>query len=414
MQTRASGGELMPVFKRKYGSGKTVWRYMFSAPGSTAQDRRLIGEVGFASKQEAVDGEAKRRIEELQKYELARAGATTVAAALPTTFAMLLQEFFRQHAEEKLAPKTIERYREMAAYLAPELLAMPLGEITALHLNREWNRLLKSGGHHRKSKQARPLSAKTVRHVAGLVSSAFTRAQKWGLVTSNPVTHSEPPVPKKHRGIALTPAQQALVFESATGSWCMATLLEVSAATGARRDEVLALCWSDIQDGRAIITRSLTQTRQVLEFKGTKSERPRDVKVPASALAALDAHRRLQNEFREQFGPDYWADIDLIFANPDGTPLRPNSVSSAVSLLFRRLGLPKGASLHSLRHSHGSHLVADGVPLPVVSERLGHSSVRTTADVYAHALRGQDDEAALRWDEFQRRGTGPRPERKLQ
>ena len=54
------------------------------------------------------------------------------------------------------------------------------------------------------------------------------------------------------------------------------------------------------------------------------------------------------------------------------------------------------------------------VPLPVVSERLGHSSVRTTADVYAHALRGQDDEAALRWDEFQRRGTGDHPERKLQ
>jgi hypothetical protein len=67
-----------------------------------------------------------------------------------------------------------------------------------------------------------------------------------------------------------------------------------------------------------------------------------------------------------------------------------------VSLLFRRLGLPQGASLHSLRHSHGSHLLADGVPLAMVSERLGHSSVRTTAEVYAHALRGQDDEAARR------------------
>jgi integrase len=194
----------------------------------------------------------------------------------------------------------------------------------------------------------------------------------------------------------------------------MATFLEVAAATGARRGEVLALRWSDIQDGRAIITRSLTQTRQLLEFKGTKTERPRDVKVPESALAALDAHRKRQDEFRQQFGRDYRADLDLIFANPDGEPLRPNSISSVVSLLFRRLGLPKGASLHSLRHSHGSHLVADGVPLPVVSERLGHSSVRTTADVYAHALRGQDDDAARRWDEFQRRGTGDRVERKIQ
>jgi integrase len=404
----------MPVFKRKYESGTTVWRYMFSAPDSTRQDRRLVGEVGFASKQEAVDAEAKRRTEERQKYELAKAGAATIAAAFPTTFAMLLQEFFRQHAEEKLAPKTIERYRELAAYLAPELLAMPLGEVTALHLSREWNRLLKSGGHHRTTKQARPLSAKTVRHVAGLVSSAFARAQRWGLVTNNPVTHSEPPVPKKHRGIALTPAQQVLVYASASGPWCMAAFLEVAAATGARRGEVLALRWSDIQDGRAIINRSLTQTRQVLEFKGTKTERPRDVKVPASALATLEEHQQRQNEFRRQFGPEYRADLDLIFANPDGTPLRPNSVSSVVSLLFRRLGLPKGASLHSLRHSHGSHLLADGVPLPVVSERLGHSSVRTTAEVYAHAIRGQDDEAALRWDEFQRRGTADRLARKLQ
>jgi len=92
----------MPIFKRKYESGKTVWRYIFSAPGSTAQDRRLIGVVGFASKQEAVDAEAKRRAEELQKYALAKAGAATVAAALPTTLAMLLHEFFRQQLRREI------------------------------------------------------------------------------------------------------------------------------------------------------------------------------------------------------------------------------------------------------------------------------------------------------------------------
>jgi len=107
----------MPVFKRTYESGKTVWRYIFSAPGSTRQDRRLVEAVSFASKQEAIDAEAKRRTEEMQKFDLAKAGAGPVAAALPTTLAMQLQEFFRQHAEEKLAPKTIERYGELAAYL---------------------------------------------------------------------------------------------------------------------------------------------------------------------------------------------------------------------------------------------------------------------------------------------------------
>jgi integrase len=225
-----------------------------------------------------------------------------------------------------------------------------------------------------------------------------------GLVANNPVTRSEPPVPKKRRGIALTPAQQALVCESASGVWCLPTFLEVSAATGARRGEVLALRWSDLQDGRVVIARSLTQTKQVLEFKEPKTEDSvRVVSLPASARNALDIHRKRQQEFRQHYGPDYRADLDLIFANPDGTPLKPDSVSASVSALCRRLKLPKGVSLHTLRHSHGSHLLAAGMPLPAVSERLGHSSVRVTADVYSHAIRGQDDEAARRWEEFQGR-----------
>ena len=59
---------------------------------------------------------------------------------------MLLNEFFLQHADEKLAPKTVERYREQAVYLAPELLALPITEITPLHLAREWKRLLEREG----------------------------------------------------------------------------------------------------------------------------------------------------------------------------------------------------------------------------------------------------------------------------
>src|SRR5712671_4013737 len=116
-----------------------------------------------------------------------------------------------------------------------------------------------------------------------------------------------------------------------------------------------------------------------------------------------------QQEFRRQFGPDYRTDLDLIFANPDGTPLKPDSVSATVSLLFRRLKLPKGASLHSLRHTHTSHLLANGVPLPVVSARLGHSSVRVTAETYSHMIHGQDDEAALWWDQFRERNAPQKP-----
>jgi integrase len=127
-------------------------------------------------------------------------------------------------------------------------------------------------------------------------------------------------------------------------------------------------------------------------------------------LISLEAHREKQEELRQQFGPDYREDLNLIFANLNGAPLRPDSISASVSLLCRRLGLPKGASLHTLRHSHGSVLLADGVDLATVSERLGHSSVRVTADIYSHALRGRDQDAAKRWDEFMRRNGGSRDE----
>jgi integrase len=326
---------------------------------------------------------------------------------------MLMDEFFRQHVDEKLAPKTIERYHEQAAYLDRDLLGIPIGEIKPLHLNREWGRLSKSSGHHRRTKELRPLSAKTVRNIAGILSSAFSRAIRWGLISTNPVTNSEPSRVKKHHGVALTVAQTQLLLQSATEFWCMASFLELSVALGGRRGEILALRYSDIRDGRATIARSLTQTRRGLEFKGTKSEMPRVVAIPASKVATIEAHRKRQDLFRHQFGSDYRTDLDLIFANPDGTPLRPDSVSS-VSRLFRRLKLPKGASLHSLRHTHTSHLLANGVPLPVVSARLGHSSTRVTAEIYSHMINGQDDEAAQRWDDYQRLNSQPMQTKEIQ
>ena len=395
----------MPVKKRKYRSGKITWYYVFDAPGSTRENRCQITASGFASKREAEAAEAARRIEENQKHELLKAGR--VDMPVPKTLSSLLQEFLAEHAEKKLAAKTVERYREQTGYLSPELLAMPLPEIGALHLAREWNRLLERGGHHRRTKAPRPLSAKTVRNIAGVVSSAFARAVKWSLVQSNPVPLSEPPVPRKKDGMALTPVQQRLVVDASTGCWCLPVFLELSAATGARRGEILALRWADLQGRELFIARSLSQTKQGLAFKGTKTGKVRPVALPESTIAILDAHREAQAKFRAQFGPDYRSDLDLIFCNPDGALLRPDSISASVSALFRKLKLPRGTSLHSLRHSHGSHLLAAGLELPAVSERLGHSSVYVTATVYSHRISGRDEEAARKWDEFQRQNAPP-------
>jgi integrase len=404
----------MAVHKRTYESGRTVWFYVFDGPGSTRQNRRQIKESGFASKREAAVAEAERRIRVQREYEVEQARAV-VDAPLPRTLGDLLKEFLAEHAEKNLAAKTAERYREQAAYLSVELKTMPIESIRPLHLNREWNRLIEAGGHHRRTKEPRPLSKKTVRNIVGVVSSAFASAIKWGLISANPVEQSDPPTPKKHKGTALTPSQQRLLIDAATGCWCLAPLLEVSAASGGRRGELLALRWADYVDGVIFISRSLSQTKKGLEFKSTKTDEPRPVVLPDSAIAALEVHRTKQNAFRQQFGPDYRKDLDLIFSEPNGEQLKPDSISASVSALFKRLKLPKpkGASLHLLRHSHGSHLLASGMELTAVSERLGHSSPYVTATVYSHAIKGRDREAARKWEEFQRKGNVIDPEPKI-
>jgi integrase len=398
----------MSVRKWRGRNGKVSWCYVFDAPGSTKANRKQIKVTGFETKAAAVKAEAERRIEEDKKWELAQ---THPVENVPKTLGMLLDEFLEEHAAKKLAPKTTERYREQASYLSSDLLNMALPAITPLHLTKEWTRLVESGGHRRKTKEARPLSPKTVRNIAGLVSSVFARGIKWGIVTMNPVTNSEPPKVKRIPAIALTPMQQELVLKSASGPWCMRAYLEVAAATGCRRGELLALRWSDISGGRLWIARSLCQTKEKLEFKGTKTEKPRPVALPASAIKVLEAHREEQAKYHAQFGPDYRSDLDLVFSDVDGSALKPDSISASVSALFKRLKIPKpkGAALHIFRHTHTSHLLASGVPLPAVSARLGHSSVRTTQEIYAHMITGQDDEAAKAWEEFQQKGTEGQP-----
>jgi len=393
----------MSVKKWKFRSGKASWCYVFDAPGSTREKRKQIRVTGFESKGKAQAAEAIRRIEEQKKYELAQ--TQPVPETLPTTLAMLLAEFLKEHAAKKLALKTTERYRQQLPYISAALMSTPLGQIKPVHLSREWTRLLESGGHTRKMKESRPLSAKTVRNIAGMVSSAFARGIKWGLVEMNPVTNSEPPKVQKHMAIALTPSQQQLVMEAASGPWCMRAYLEIAAATGCRRGDLLALRWSDIQDGRLTVERSLSQTKGRLEFKTTKTGKPRSVALPTSAIDTLQVHRAQQDALRQQFGADYRSDLDLVFAGPNGEALRPDSISGSVSALFKRLKInkPKGAALHLLRHTYTSVLLASGVPVPAVSARLGHSSVRTTQEIYAHMITGQDDEAAKAWEEYQRK-----------
>ncbi len=383
------------IYKRTLKSGKIDWCYSFGLPGSTQEKRLREQQTGFASKKAARDAEAARLVE-IQK----EAEDTGAAPAIPATrtLRILLNEFFDDFSG---APKTLERYRELADYLHADLLGTAIGDVTALQLHKEWKRLLERGGHTRKDKMPRPLSPKTVRNICGVVSSAFSYAILYELVPNNPAKSSQPPRVPKREKIALTPAQTSLLVESATIEW-LPVFLELDAASGLRRGELLALEWTDLVGNTLSVSKSLCQTKAGLILKPPKPGVARSIVLDDETLAVLASHRRQQEVYRAHFGTDYQG--NLIFANPDGTQLKPDSVSSAVSLLFRRLKMakPKGAALHLLRHTHGSQLIAKGVPITDISSRLGHWSSKTTLDVYAHALPNRDADVAQKWREFQR------------
>ena len=106
----------------------------------------------------------------------------------------------------------------------------------------------------------------------------------------------------------------------------------------------------------------------------------------------LRDHRTTQVATRLVMGPGY-TDRGYLFAMPDGRHWHPDSIGQAFDRLVASGGLPR-IRLHDLRHTHASHLLAAGVNVKVVSERLGHASASFTLDTYGHVLPGQQAEAA--------------------
>jgi integrase len=157
-----------------------------------------------------------------------------------------------------------------------------------------------------------------------------------------------------------------------------------------------------MEAGTIVISKSLEQTKAGLRVKETKGRKARIMPVPQEALEALHRVTASQEQNRPMFGPDYRTDLDLVFCHPDGSYIRPDTVTKAVRRIAKRAGL-KGVSLHTLRHSHGSQLLSADVPLPAVSKRLGHSNVYVTATVYSHALGADESTAAEKWEAAMKR-----------
>ncbi|MCX6625080.1 MAG: site-specific integrase [Acidobacteria bacterium] len=304
-----------------------------------------------------------------------------------------LQHWLDRYAPERCQPKTLERYRQLAGYLDRTGIAETrLRALTHSGIEEGLYNLLKAPGKRREH-----VSARSVRHVAALLNVALNKAYRLDLLAVNPMARVELPTVQKKDAASLSPDQMQKLRETCRGDWTFA-LVELALAIGARRGELLALTWDDIDwiTRTVTLSKSLEETKAGLRLKRPKSNKSRSCQIPRSTIIALQFLHDQQAEHRRLFGPDY-QDLGLIFCQPDGAYCAPHLVSQVIVRRMRTAGIESG-SLHTLRHAHASNLLSKGIPLPAVSARLGHSDSNVTGRIYSHALPADDQRSADVWD----------------
>jgi integrase len=178
-------------------------------------------------------------------------------------------------------------------------------------------------------------------------------------------------------------------------------LYQLAILTGLRRSELCGLKWENVD----LVARrfSVVETLQRIKGYGLVEGRPktarsrRSIALSPQAVDVLHAIRGRQIEQQLEAGP-LWQSTGYVFTQADGSPVAPDMISKDFCALVRKAGLPH-LTFHGLRHAHATLFLVAGVNPKVVSERLGHSNIAITMDIYSHVIPGLQEEAALLLDQ---------------
>lgn len=252
------------------------------------------------------------------------------------------------------------------------------------------------------------LSGSTQQHYHRMLSSVFARAVKWQLLPESPCQHVEAPKATEVDVDVLEEEDVAKLLEALQDAPTQFSVItQLALFTGARRGEICALRWSDINLATGVISIGRTVqyiTGQGLVFTAPKTKRSkRCIRVGAACIALLHEYRLTQKAERLKVGSAWARTVqieggkvvpnDLLFTKWNGTPLDPNRITSWFPHFLAAHDLP-AVHFHSLRHSNASLLIAAHVPITAVSGRLGHAQTSTTLNIYASMIQSADAAAA--------------------
>jgi integrase len=309
-----------------------------------------------------------------------------------TTFGEWLDKWLTSYKKGQLKPSTYESYEMLVnVHIKPALGKMPLSKLQAHMLQTFYNEKLEKGRVDGKG----GLSTRGVRYLHAVIRQALQQAVKEGLLTRNIADATSPPTVKNKQMRPLTEDELLTFFEAAKEDRLYAAYV-LAATTGLRRGELLGLCWDcvDLENGVITVQRQLLDLNDGLSLEETTKSKSgrRSITLTDDAIQELKAHRKRQAQEKLLMGEAY-QDNGLVFCKEDGTFLRPEEFTKRFQRYLVKAGLPK-VRLHDLRHTHASLLLARGVHPKVVQERLGHSSITMTLDLYSHLTPGLQEAAA--------------------
>ena len=230
-----------------------------------------------------------------------------------------------------------------------------------------------------------------------VLKQALSQAVRWQLLTRNPTEAVDPPKVERHRITTYDMPQTAALIDAVRGTrMFIPTLLAV--LCGMRRGEIAALHWRnvDLSMGQISIVASAEQMNSGVRLKETKSGRARTVAMSGTVRDELRLHRVQQAQDMLKLGTRL-TDENFVAAFADGSPMQPTFITHEWVRVIRATSLPR-VRFHDLRHAHATHMLSSGIHPKVASERLGHSKVGITLDLYSHVLPDMQEDAAAKMD----------------
>lgn len=242
-----------------------------------------------------------------------------------------------------------------------------------------------------------PLSPKTIQHYHRFLSSVLNTAVKWQVIPYNPCGRVKPPKSDKKEAVCLDEKEAlALVRALEKEPVRYKTMILLLLYSGMRRGELLGLEWDDIDFQNNLINISKSSLylpdRGIYEDTTKNKSSERIIRMPEDMIELLKEYKKEQEKTRLNCKGE-WHESNKIFTTLDGRPLHPDSITGWFHRFIKRNNFPP-VSIHSLRHTNATLLIAGGTDIKTVANRLGHSTPSVTGNIYAHAIKSADETAA--------------------